>query len=192
MDVALLRWPAELERREHLAHRGVPRLLLLAADVPAPAAGDCMEDWIRLPAHDGDIEARVAVLSARTRTHGAGPRPVLDDDDVLRFRGSWVSLPPIEAQLTRALTARLGVVVRRSELNRCAWPDGAPRRNVLDVHMVRLRRRVEPLGLIIRTVRARGYLMELTPASPSPAGSPGADAGQHSAASRSGHGMGTE
>jgi DNA-binding response OmpR family regulator len=31
---------------------------------------------------------------------------------------------------------------------------------VLDVHVVRLRRRIAPLGLAIRTVRSRGYLLE--------------------------------
>jgi len=31
---------------------------------------------------------------------------------------------------------------------------------VLDVHIVRLRRRLAPLGLVIRTVRSRGYLLE--------------------------------
>ncbi len=35
-----------------------------------------------------------------------------------------------------------------------------PGRNVLDVHIVRLRRRLAPLELVIRTVRSRGYLLE--------------------------------
>jgi DNA-binding response OmpR family regulator len=47
-------------------------------------------------------------------------------------------------------------------LARAGWPDGAPGRNALDVHVLRLRRRVAPLGLAIRTVRSRGYLLEST------------------------------
>ena len=35
-----------------------------------------------------------------------------------------------------------------------------PTRNALDVHVLRLRRRIAPLGLEIRTVRSRGYLMQ--------------------------------
>jgi DNA-binding response OmpR family regulator len=35
-----------------------------------------------------------------------------------------------------------------------------PTRNALDVHVLRLRRRIAPLGLEIRTVRARGYLLQ--------------------------------
>jgi DNA-binding winged helix-turn-helix (wHTH) protein len=40
------------------------------------------------------------------------------------------------------------------------WPGSAPGRNVLDVHVLRLRRRLAPLGLAIRTVRSRGYMLE--------------------------------
>ena len=40
-----------------------------------------------------------------------------------------------------------------------------PGRNALDVHVLRLRRRIAPLALSIKTVRSRGYLLEaLTPA----------------------------
>jgi DNA-binding response OmpR family regulator len=41
-----------------------------------------------------------------------------------------------------------------------AWPTGVPTRNALDVHVLRLRRRIAPVGLEIRTVRSRGYLMQ--------------------------------
>ena len=40
---------------------------------------------------------------------------------------------------------------------------GAPTRNALDVHMLRLRRRIAPLGLEVRTVRSRGYLLQMHP-----------------------------
>jgi DNA-binding response OmpR family regulator len=79
---------------------------------------------------------------------------------VLRFSGAWVPLPPVEARLTDALLERFGAVVSRDSLARAGWPDGAPGRNALDVHVLRLRRRIHPLGLAIRTVRARGYLLE--------------------------------
>jgi DNA-binding response OmpR family regulator len=79
---------------------------------------------------------------------------------VLRRGGAWVSLPPVEARLTGALLDRLGTVVSRDALARAGWPDGAPGRNALDVHVLRLRRRIAPLDLVIRTVRSRGYLLE--------------------------------
>ena len=55
---------------------------------------------------------------------------------------------------------RFGAVVSRSELLAAGWPEGAPGRNALDVHVLRLRRRLVPVRLAIRTVRSRGYLLE--------------------------------
>ena len=72
----------------------------------------------------------------------------------------WVSLPPIEANLARVLVARFGAVVGREELMSAGWPEGEPARNLLDVRMLRLRRRLLPLDLVIRTIRSRGYLLE--------------------------------
>ena len=79
---------------------------------------------------------------------------------MLRFDGAWVPLPPVEARLTEALLQRFGAVVSREALARAGWPDGAPGRNALDVHVLRLRRRLSPLSLAIRTVRSRGYVLE--------------------------------
>ena len=59
-----------------------------------------------------------------------------------------------------ALVGRFGAVVSRDQLARAGWPEGAPGRNALDVHVLRLRRRISPLGLAIKTVRSRGYLLE--------------------------------
>ena len=160
MDVALVRWPVEAARREELKREGRPRLLLLEDGVAPPmASADDLEDWIRVPAGDLDLRARVEGLQRRieARVH---PAPALDDDGVLRLGDRWVSLPPVEARLTAALLGRYGAVVSRDALGRAGWPAGAPGRNALDVHMLRLRRRLSPLALAIRTVRSRGYLLE--------------------------------
>ena len=158
MDVVLVRWPTESERRGRLRDQGVPRLLLVEEGLP-PASEDCLEDWIRVPADDADLRLRMAGLSARAGHHVTDV-PDLDPDGVLRFASSWVSLPPVEARLTRALVDRYGAVVGREVLARAGWPDGAPGRNALDVHVLRLRRRVATVGLRIKTVRSRGYLLE--------------------------------
>jgi len=159
MDVVLVRWPEERDRREALRRAGRPRLLLLENGSPAPVTGDGLEDWIRLPADEADVRARVDGLERRARTVAAQV-PTIDDDGVLRLNGTWVALPPVEARLTGALLERFGAVVSRDLLARAGWPDGAPGRNALDVHVLRLRRRLEPLGLVIRTVRSRGYVLE--------------------------------
>ncbi|MGZ4796623.1 MAG: helix-turn-helix domain-containing protein, partial [Acidimicrobiia bacterium] len=90
----------------------------------------------------------------------AAERPQLDDDGLLWFRGRWVPLSPVERSLAEGLLERFGSVTGREVLRRRAWPDGLPSRNALDVHMVRLRRRIAELALEIRTVRSRGYLLQ--------------------------------
>lgn len=162
MDVVLVRWPDEHDRREELRRSRRPRLLVLDDSAPPPTSLDLLEDWIRLPADDTDVAARVASLERRAAEESGGV-PSLDEDGVLRVDGQWVALPPVEARLTEALLERFGAVVSREALARSGWPNGAPGRNALDVHVLRLRRRVEPLHLVIRTVRSRGYVLEAAP-----------------------------
>jgi DNA-binding response OmpR family regulator len=156
-----MRWPAEGPRRERLVDEQRPRLLLVEGDDTPPEAVDCLEDWMRVPVDDGELAVRLAGLAVRARIHSAADHPELDDDGVLRLGAGWVSLPPVEARLTAALLDRLGTVVSREALARAGWPDGAPGRNALDVHVLRLRRRLGPVGLVIRTIRSRGYLLEV-------------------------------
>jgi hypothetical protein len=158
MAVELVRWPAEEYRRAELRDSGSPRILLVERDVPAPMTVDPMEDWIRLPADELDLQARVETLSRRIST-----KPELDRDGVLRHGTGWAALPPIEARLTEMLLARFDKVVGRAILLHHGWPGEEPNRNVLDVHVLRLRRRIEPLGLTIRTIRKRGYVLCLGP-----------------------------
>lgn len=159
MDVVLLRWPSEQLRRDELREEGRPRLLLLEDGAVPPVASDELEDWIRVPAGEADLRARVDGLRRRIEAK-VDPAPDLDEDGVLRLGDRWVSLPPVEARLTGALLDRYGAVVSRDALARAGWPAGSPGRNALDVHMLRLRRRLSPLALAIRTVRSRGYLLE--------------------------------
>ena len=102
------------------------------------------------------------MLTLRRR---AKPIPELDDNGVLRLGPAWVALAPVEGRLAKALVERFSRVVSRDTLARAGWPSKAPDRNVLDVHVLRLRRRLGPVGLVIRTVRSRGYLLELADAS---------------------------
>ena len=158
MDVVLVRWPEETARLTELRVEATPRLLLVGPDEPPPESADCLEDWIRLPADDRDVRARVASLARRAGETATTPE--LDEDGLLHFRGDWVSLSPVERGLASALVDRFGAVVSRDALGRRAWPGGAPSRNALDVHVLRLRRRISPLALEVRTVRSRGYLLQ--------------------------------
>ncbi len=160
----MLRWPEEEARRTRISQAGGARLLLVPDGQEPPQVSDCLEDWIRVPASEGEVKARVDALTVRSQAHTNGDAgPVLDDFGVLRGNGSWVALPPREARLAEALLERIGAVTSRELLIRAGWPHGAPGRNALDVHVLRLRRRLTPVGLAIRTVRSRGYLMEPAP-----------------------------
>lgn len=158
MDVVLVRWPEEDARLGQLRASGAPRLLLLNGESAPPASTDCLEDWIRLPADDRDVRARVASLAARAESEQTAP--AIDGDGLLRYRGKWVALSPIEAALAGTLVERFGAVVGRDMLARRAWPNGPPTSNALDVRMLRLRRRMAPLGVEVRTMQSRGYLMQ--------------------------------
>lgn len=154
MTVELLQWPREQDRRADLERVGLPRLLLVDADASPPLTVDPIEDWIRLPADHRDVQARVEALRHRSTTE-----PTLDDG-VLRTRSGWVSLPELEVRIVSVLLSRIGKVADRPALLAAGWPGESPSRNLLDVHLHRLRRKIEPIGLQIRTVRKRGYVLE--------------------------------
>jgi len=156
-DPALVRWPDESERLAGLRTAQTPRLLLVDGGGAPPVTVDPLEDWVRLPADNTELAARLERLRARD---AAAHVPRVDGDGLLHFRGAWVALSPVEQALAGALTERFGAVVGRDTLSRRAWPDGSPTRNALDVHVLRFRRRVAPIGLELRTVRARGYLLQ--------------------------------
>jgi two-component system, OmpR family, response regulator len=164
MEVELVRWPSQRQRREELVAAHLPRLLLIEPDAPAPVAVDPLEDWIRLPVDRRDLQTRLDTLAARGRQPGL-LMPCVDECGVIRFAGRDVSLPPLEARLAGVLVESFRSVVRRDDLTRAGWPGDSPGRNALDVHILRLRRRIEPLDLGIRTIRARGYLLEPSAAS---------------------------
>ena len=144
IDVVLLRWPEEAARLERLRAVGAPRLLLVGADLAAPHSA------IRSRTGSGFLRPR-ATCARGWQPSSPGPdetlaAPSVDDDGLLRYRGRWVTLSPVERALAAALVDRFGAVVGRDTLVRRAWPGGSPTRNALDVHMLRLRRRIASLG----------------------------------------------
>ncbi len=159
MDITLIRWPGEAERLPELRDAAIPRLLLVDGDGAPPVVDDDLEDWIRMPAPEQDLRARVEGLSRRATAAGRCV-PEIDDHGVVRFRTDHTAVPPVEARLAEVLIREYGAVVSREDLSEAGWPGGHANRNALDVHVLRLRRRLTEAGLSIRTVRSRGYLLE--------------------------------
>jgi DNA-binding response OmpR family regulator len=164
--IALLRWPADADRRAELTGARRPRLLLLDPDTAPPSSWDVLEDWVRLPADPAEIEARIATLMRREPVRPAAP--LLDGDGVLRVGAAWVALPPVEARLVAALLARPDAVVSRARLLDAGWPGGEPAGStsgqILDGRIKLLRRRLVEVGLEIHTVRAVGFVLTAGPA----------------------------
>lgn len=152
----MVRWPSEQGMRQSLAAEGRPRLLLLE-EGPPPVVVDPLEDWIRLPADDVEMWARVESL----RQRWVEPkRPRLDNDGVLTWSDRWVALSPLEVRLASILLEKFATMVSHESLVQVTQGSEDIRRNSLDVQLHRLRRRLAPLGLVIRTVRKRGYVLE--------------------------------
>jgi hypothetical protein len=156
VDVALVAWPGESDWLDGLRRAGQPRLLLVRDDVDPPINEDDLEDWVRTPADPIEVHARVAVLKRRA----ARTRPTLDDSGRLHVGSRWLDLTPIEYRLTGVLLERFGSVVSREVLLRAGWSDPRSSMNQLDVTILRLRRRLEPAGLQLYTVRSSGYALD--------------------------------
>jgi len=150
-DVRLVRYPAEADRLAEYRRSGVPRLLVVEAGASPPISADACEDWVRAVVSREDLRVRIAALRARRNRLRV---PQVDPTGVLRVGGRAVALSPTETALLDELTAKEDLADR---LPQCA---GLARRNALHLHITRIRRRIEPLGLSIRTVRGRGYVLE--------------------------------
>ena len=158
MDVALIQWPSDEDLRLELATQRHPRLLLVDSDADPPECTDILEDWVRLPVSRPDRNARIRTLESRVERRESA-WPTINGSGTLEYRGESTQLSAIQVDLTRLLLERFGGVVSREALARAAWPDRRPSDNNLDVTIGRLRRHLEPVGLRIRAVRSRGYLL---------------------------------
>src|SRR5262249_55667543 len=138
---------------------GVLRLLVVEGGVPAPICSDLREDWVRAPITDADLRARVATLSAKANSNRL---PQIDPYGILRFADRSTSVSPTETELMECLIRQFEALVPREELHDCL-PERASEcgRNALDLHIMRLRRRIRPLGLSIQTIRGRGYMLQV-------------------------------
>lgn len=157
-DVRLLRWPVQQELREEYRKRGVPRILVVEAGFEAPVCDDIYEDWVRAPVATHDLKARMDALMQRYHRNRS---PHLDENGVLWFDSQSVTLSPKQAELLMLLVSRFGQVVPREALRfELGHDEGPMTRNALDLHMMRLRHRIGALGLTVRTVWGRGYVLD--------------------------------
>jgi DNA-binding response OmpR family regulator len=158
-DVKLVRWPAQADLRNLYLEAGVPCLLVVEGGATPPICLDAKEDWVRAPISKHDLDARLDGLRARADQDRA---PRLDESGMLHYRGKSVPISVTQTDLLGLFVSRFGEVVAREALRaRLHTGDGrSGTRNSLDLHIMRLRRRIESVGLVIRTVWGYGYALE--------------------------------
>ncbi|MFD9585186.1 response regulator transcription factor [Streptomyces sp. NPDC059980] len=121
------------------------------------AGGD---DYLPKPFHLTELAARLRAVIKRTAPSAPATTGDLMLDavrHVVSVRGVRVELTPTEFRILAALIAASGGIVRRRELVRAAWPEGAQvHDNTLDQYLTRLRRKLRAAGSDRTIVTARG------------------------------------
>jgi DNA-binding response OmpR family regulator len=154
-----------------LRARGVdaPVLFLTARDAMSDrlsgfnAGGD---DYVTKPFHLDEVVARLRALLRRSGADAATTVGALRLDPVahaISGADGQVSLTPTEFRVLAALAAQPGAVVRRRDLVRAAWPDGAiVHDNTLDQYVARLRRKLREASThaTIATAHGVGYSLQ--------------------------------
>jgi hypothetical protein len=159
--VAYVFWPTESDRRATLAAEGRCRLLLLAADTPAPEVSDPLEDWIREPFEAGDLEARVLGIEARARRHA---EPHIDADGVLHLHDRRTALSEPQRALVQLLLDHLDELVSLADLRGAHEGAGAVGSvEATSRSLQRCRAKLQAVGLELHTIRAKGFLLAVAP-----------------------------
>ncbi len=176
IDLGLPEIPGlELIRRLRAGGRDFPILVLTArADwkdkVEGLEAG--ADDYLTKPFHNAELMARVNALMRRAGGHARpevhfGPLAIDLTAQRVRLHGAEVDLTTFEFKVLQYLVMHPDEVVTKTALAEHIYEEDAERdSNVIEVFIGRLRRKLDPQGVLnpIETLRGRGYRLTLLPA----------------------------
>lgn len=154
--VVFLRWPAQSHERTRLRETGVPVLMVVEGSAIPPTDMALSEDWVRQPIPRCDIDARISTLLCRT----TDAVPTLDATGVLYYQNESVPMSNAQVAMMQCFLTDFNRVVRREELQEAlASIDLGLSNNALDLHILRLRKRIARINLKLQTVWGRGYIL---------------------------------
>jgi two-component system OmpR family response regulator len=159
----------EVLRRLRARNSTLPVMILTAADsIEQRVKGLDLgaDDYMAKPFALSELEARVRALTRR----GAGGGPTIVKHGQLAFdqvgrvatvNEQTVDLSARELGLLEVLLQRVGRLVSKEQLvdHLCEWGDEVSN-NAIEVYVHRLRKKLEPGGVRIATVRGLGYCLE--------------------------------
>ena len=169
LDLGLPRLPGlDVLKRLRARRFTLPVLILTARDSTDDRVKGLdlgADDYLSKPFDLAELEARVRAL---TRRAGHGGRALVELGDltfdtvgrVARLRGEPLELSARELSLFELLLARAGRMVSKQQIvdHLCQWGEEVSA-NAIEVYVHRLRRKLEPGGVHISTLRGLGYCL---------------------------------
>lgn len=149
--------------------QALPLLIITARDAVNERVGGLdagADDYMTKPFDLQELQARVRALLRRQRSQPGtelrvGPLRLRLGEPRVELAGDLLDLPAGEFALLETLAMRVGHVVSRDRIAaRLTRGDDPPSDTAIEVCVHRLRRRLEPYGLRVRTLRGFGYLLE--------------------------------